>query len=244
VLLALVFAGGFIFLGIGSGSTGIGDILQNFFDRNSSSGASASALQDQVRKDPKDAQAWRDLGTKLQQDQKTEQAIGAWERYVALRPRNETGLQSLASLYSRRADVFRNEAAAAQAEAQLAAPGSLFQPPATSTFGKLYSDPNALQDQISSAVTQRANEKVNSAYQNLSTVSQKAETVYKKLIAIDPTDAGLQIQLAGAAQNAGDSQTAVAAYRKFLKLAPDDPLAPAVRQQLAQLAASGSSGSG
>ena len=45
LLGAVFFAGGFIFLGVGSGSTGIGDVLQNFFNSNSSSGSSLSSLE-------------------------------------------------------------------------------------------------------------------------------------------------------------------------------------------------------
>jgi len=70
ILLVLVFAGGFVLFGVGSGSSGIGDILQNFFNTNTSSGPSASALRDKTREEPKNAQAWRDLATALQQDQK------------------------------------------------------------------------------------------------------------------------------------------------------------------------------
>ena len=39
------------------------------------------------------------------------------------------------------------------------------------------------------------------------------------------------------AQSAGDSATALAAYKKFLKLSPNDPLTPQVKQQIKTLAA-------
>jgi predicted TPR repeat methyltransferase len=48
------------------------------------------------------------------------------------------------------------------------------------------------------------------------------------------------VQLGEAAQNAGDTKTAIAAYKKFLQLAPDDPLASAVKQQLKSLTGSSS----
>src|SRR5204862_7624532 len=70
ILLVLVFAGGFVLLGVGSGSSGIGDILQNFFNQTRSSGASASSLEKKVREHPKSATAWHDLATKYSQDQK------------------------------------------------------------------------------------------------------------------------------------------------------------------------------
>jgi len=236
VLLVVVFAGGFVFLGVGSGG-GIGDALQSFFDRNASTSKSTGELRDKVQENPKDARAWRDLATKLSQDQKTGEAIVALKRYTALRPNEEGGLQELAGLYARRADDYQREAAIAQAEAQLIAPGTAFQPAPTTTLGRIYQDPTGLQDQIAAAVTTQANEKVTAAYTKLASVSKQAQAVYQRLIKLDPTDATRQIQLAEAAQNAGNTAVAIAAYRRFLKLAPDDPLAPAVKAQLQQLTA-------
>ena len=47
----------------------------------------------------------------------------------------------------------------------------------------------------------------------------------------------IQLQLAQTAQQGGDTKVAIAAYERFLKLAPDDPSAPIVAQQLKQLKA-------
>ena len=52
---------------------------------------------------------------------------------------------------------------------------------------------------------------------------------------MNPNDASTQIALAQTAENAGDTTTALAAYKKFLKLAPDDSLAPAVKQRIKSL---------
>jgi outer membrane protein assembly factor BamD (BamD/ComL family) len=45
----------------------------------------------------------------------------------------------------------------------------------------------------------------------------------------------VQLELAQTAQSASDYATAIAAYKKFLKLAPDDPSAPDVKRLLKQL---------
>jgi regulator of sirC expression with transglutaminase-like and TPR domain len=235
VFLALVFGLGFVFFGVGSGSTGISDVLQNFFNRTSSSTGSVGGLQKKVLEHPKDAKAWRDLATKLEQKQQTTEAITALQRYTALRPKDQSALEELAGLYSRRADDYRNEAAAAQAEGQAGSGSTLFQPASTTPLGKAYQDPNALQDPIASAVSTTANAKVSDAYSKLSAVEKQAVAVYKRLIVLNPNDATRQIQLGQAAQNAGDTATAVAAYKKFLKLAPNDPLVPAVKEQLKSL---------
>ena len=52
-----------------------------------------------------------------------------------------------------------------------------------------------------------------------------------------PKDPNIQLELAQSAQQSGDSATAIAAYQAFLKLAPDDPSAGIVKQQIAQLKA-------
>ena len=52
-----------------------------------------------------------------------------------------------------------------------------------------------------------------------------------------PKDPNIQLELAQAAQQSGDYATAIAAYQAFLKLAPDDPSAGIVKQQIAQLKA-------
>ncbi len=54
---------------------------------------------------------------------------------------------------------------------------------------------------------------------------------------IAPRDPNIQLELAQAAQQSGDYPKAIAAYQKFLQLAPDDPSAGIVKQQIAQLKA-------
>ena len=64
---------------------------------------------------------------------------------------------------------------------------------------------------------------------------QKAEDAYDRLAVVAPRDPNVQLELAQAAQQSGDTPKAIEAYEKFLKLAPDDPTAPIVKQQIAQL---------
>ena len=60
-------------------------------------------------------------------------------------------------------------------------------------------------------------------------------TAYKQIAKLAPNDPNIQLELAQAAQQAGDTPSAIAAYTTFLKLAPDDPNATIVKQQLKQL---------
>ena len=82
------------------------------------------------------------------------------------------------------------------------------------------------------------------AYRRREHAGDLAVDAYKRLVALQPNDPNIQLELAQAAQQTGDATTAIAAYEKFLKLAPDDPSASVVRDQLKQLrkATAGSGG--
>src|ERR687883_985387 len=55
IFLALVFALSFVFLGVGSGSSGIGDLLRGNFSFGGSSGPSVGKAKDRIAKNPDDA---------------------------------------------------------------------------------------------------------------------------------------------------------------------------------------------
>ena len=237
VLMALVFGLGFVLFGVGSGSNGISDILRNNLNFGTSSGVpSLGKLEATTRKNPRDAKAFRALATAYEQNQRPDDAIATLERYTALRPKDTSAVEELAGLYSQKAAGLQQETRAAQIQAQLATPASTFAPPPTSPFGKAFADPQ-FANQIDQAVSTEANRKASDAYTKLIEVNRKSIATYRKLAAATPADPTLQIQLGSAAQQGGDTKTAIAAYKKFLELAPTDPLAPAVKQQLKRLTA-------
>jgi tetratricopeptide (TPR) repeat protein len=236
VFLAVAFVLGFVLLGVGSGSTGISDVLSNAFNFGSGGGTSVSKLQKKVEQHPANAQAWRDLATALEQKQRTQEAINALERYSALRPKDQNTLAELASQYGTLANTYATDYQNAQTEAsQHASPGGTFAPPSSTPFGKAFADPSALQDPISAAVQTLASSKQSTAYTNFQNAQKSAEAVYIRLVALNPSDATTQIQLGQSAQSAGDTKTAIKAFKTFLKLAPTDPLAVQVKQALKSL---------
>jgi tetratricopeptide (TPR) repeat protein len=232
VFLALVFGVGFVIFGVGSGSTGIGDVLQNFFRGSSSSGSSLSSLQKKTVEHPKDPKAWRDLATKLEQKNKPDEAITALAQYTTLRPKDASALQELAGLYIRRAGDYQVIYQEAAVKAQTLMPTSPFQPKSSSPLGKALS---ALGNPIQTAVQQQTSSATTDAYSKLVQNGNSAVATYKKLAALSPKDATTQFRLAQVAQGMGDTATARAAYKKFLVLAPDDPLAASARKALKQL---------
>jgi tetratricopeptide (TPR) repeat protein len=230
--LALVFGVGFVAFGVGSDvQSGIGDIFRG-------SGAaidqpSVSEAREEIERSPKSAKGYRDLATALQLEGRSEESIAPLERLVELRPKDQSALRELAGLHLTKAGRLREEAIAAQVEVQEASAGTLFTPTLTTKSG-----PVLQQDSVTAALSTRANERLNVAYTAMQEGYTRATEVYKKLVAVAPGDPQAQLELAQAAQAAGDAQTAIAAYKRFLKLAPDDPSAPIVKEQIKQLEAS------
>jgi len=233
VFLALVFAVGFVAFGVGSGSSGISDILRgNFFGGG---GASTSSLvkqkQKAIARNPKDISAYLDLAGLYQQDQDETKALATLSKAEQVAPKNFDVLNRIAGIFSGQAELERQAAQNAQIvyfESTVSPPG--LDP--SSTLGQAISG-----DPYSDVLKTRANE----AYSKMVSAFTKAETAYKKLVtaaAGTSQEANAQLQLAGAAQISGDTTTAVNAYTRFLKIAPDSPNALAVRQTLEQLKAS------
>src|SRR5436189_293971 len=114
VFLAFVFAAGFVFFGVGSGSTGIGDLLRGNFNIFGGGGGSSQssgvkkALK-QTEQNPKHAAAWLALATAYQTDGKLDAAYGEastalrkdealYQRIVRLQPSDPTTQYHLAQI--------------------------------------------------------------------------------------------------------------------------------------------------
>jgi Flp pilus assembly protein TadD len=234
VALAAVFVLSFVFLGVGSGSTGISQIVSNFFSGTSGSSKSLGSLQKQTVEHPKSAAAWLAYANKLQQESKWDDAAAALTTYTKLRPKDTDQLSTLASLYLRRAQDWNTVYQTQQAYTQTLTPGSLVVPKSTSPLGKALA---TVTNPLANAVSAQSSTTTSNAYQQVISYLGQRLTVYKKIGALQPKDATTQLELAQAAQDASDSATAIAAYRAFLKLAPSDSSAPTARAALKTLLA-------
>lgn len=236
VLLAIVFAGGFVFLGVGSGSAGLGDVLQgNWSDIFSSgNGSSAQVKKDQKRieKNPKDYAAYRELATAQSADGKFDDAIATLQKLKAVNPKDVDGLTLLAGVYLRKAEVARGEAQVAQDEAQTVVSPNTFAPAPSTELGKAY---QSFSGPVASVLQTKVNDKFQAAYSKMTTAYSQAVLAYQDVVKLNPKDPSMQFALAQTAEQAQDTKTAVAAYKRFLKLAPEDPLATPIRQRLKQL---------
>jgi tetratricopeptide (TPR) repeat protein len=236
VFLALVFGLGFVIFGIGATGTGIGDVFRN--SGGGSGAPSVSEARERTEKNPKDAQAWRDLSTAYQTNGETAAAVDALKRFSELRPKDGDALRELGGLYLAQGRERVQAAQLAQYRTSFAAGGSGVVPGLT-TDGR-----PVLEDEIAQAIQQGANTEVNLLVSEAQAAYASAVETYRQLVKATPNDPNVQLELAQAAEQAGDRDTAITAYTSFLRLAPEDANAPIVKQQLKLLRSSGSSGSG
>jgi tetratricopeptide (TPR) repeat protein len=238
VFLAVVFALGFVVLGIGSGSTGITDILRGNF--GGGSGSTSSQIKDQQQKidrNPKSIDAYLNLSTLYQQDQKTPQAIATLEQAAKVDPKNLDVLNRLAGIYRTQAESSLNTAAAAQAA--LSSNNSL--PPGLDPSSQLG------QDLGSDSVTQSLNQKASESFAKMTSSFSKAESAYQRVANAargTAQEASSQLQLASVAVETlrlsgqpTDAVRAIAAFKRYLRLAPDGANAAQAKQSIAQLQA-------
>ena len=233
LLLAVVFVFSFVLLGVGSGSNGISDALQSVFGRNtgSSVGSQIDDKQQAVARSPQDVSLYLDLAGLYQSDNQEAKALATLRKARQVAPKDLDVINRIASIYGARAgregDNYRN-VFAVYSQNVTTPPGL----DTSSPIGQaLTSDPytTALQTQLNDAYT-----KVTTAYKKVADVYKQAATVAKGT----SEEPNALLQWASAAQSANDVGTAITAYNRFLKVAPDNPNAAAVKQTLTQLQAS------
>ena len=86
-------------------------------------------------------------------------------------------------------------------------------------------------DPIGQAVNTEASQRIQSLLIAAQSALQGAIDAYKSLAKLEAADPSVQLELAQAAQQAGDKATAIEAYEKFIELAPDDPNVSFVKQE-------------
>ena len=229
VLLAIVFGLGFVALGVGTGVSGtsVGDILSDVFSSGGSGQTSVDDALKKVEANPKDPDALIALADAYQAEDRTADAIATLERYRALKPKDVDTLKRLANLYTLRAQDSEQRAQLIQAAAQQRLFGQTFGPAPDSELGQALGN-----DPVSQAIRQQASERISEVSGEVQTAYRQVAAVYQELTLLEPEEPANFLQLGQASQLAGDTESAIAAYKMFLELSPDDAVAPQVRAQL------------
>ena len=230
-LLAVVFAGSFVFLGVGSGNAGLGDVFSNVFTGGSA--PSIEELQEKLAKTPRDKAVLTDLAQALERDGRYTEAVAAYRTYLATRPKDEEVLGSLALVYQTQATAAANDAALASRDASLAAPGAQFRPGA----GALGRALGSFVDPLAQAASADAEQRYQDAAERYQAANSEALGVYKQLSTLSPEDSGALLRWAQAAEGAGEVDTALTVYKRFVSRFPTDPLVVDARQRIKELKA-------
>jgi tetratricopeptide (TPR) repeat protein len=230
VFLILVFAGGFVFLGVGSGGLDLGQLLRDAFGNKGTSTGSVSKAQEQVREHPRDPVAYRKLADVLEKKGRTDEAIAAWSQYTALRPRDVDRLRHLGDLQLGQADRYFREAQLAALAQQEASAASRFGPSATGKFGQALG-----QDPIAAALVSKANTQLQEASTKYQTAANSAVGTYEKIVELRPNDQQALFSLAQAADTLQQTAVAVKAYKRLLAFDLDAATKAQIRERIRTL---------
>jgi tetratricopeptide (TPR) repeat protein len=233
VILAVLFAVTFAFLGVGSGTNGLDQLFSglNIFHH---SGNAVSKAQSYLRKHPSSAKGYRDLATAYEAKGDTANAIGALQQYTVEKPKAATAFSELGGLQLTQATDYSTQYQNAYTARQLAAPGQTFRP-----TGKLGTALGT--DQIEQAAAQQADSVVTDLQQRTQLAYNNAVSSFRQAAKLQPNDANAWFQLAQTAQQAGDYKTAVTGYKHYLKINPGSSSASEIQKLIKELskAASG-----
>ena len=232
VFLIVIFAGGFVFLGVGSGGLDLGQLLRDAFGRSSSSGPSVSEAQKDVQERPLNPLARKQLAQALEAKGRTDEAIAAWLGYGRLRPRDVDALRHLGDLELGQANIYLQQAQLASFAQTEAAVGAAFRP----TSGKLG---QALgEDPLAAAQTSKASSELQIASAKYQTAAQRAVATYQQITKLQPRNQEALFALAQAADTLRQTNVAIGAYRRLLKLDLDPTTKAQIRERIKTLQAS------
>jgi Flp pilus assembly protein TadD len=228
VILAVLFAVTFAFLGVGSGTNGGLDQLFSGLNIFSHSGTSVSKAQKEIEKHPNQAKGYRDLATAYEGKGDTANAISALQSYTTQKPKDVAAWNELGGLQLTQAQTYLSQYQAASQNAQLAAPSQPFLP-----GGKFATALGT--NQIEQAAAQDVDSQVQSLQSQTQLGFSNAVQSFTKVTALTPKDPNAWFQLGQTAQQSGDSKTSISAYKHYLKLDPTSSSAPQIRALIKQL---------
>ena len=242
-LLAIVFALMFVVAGVGTGGPSIIDMLGNSGGSSDTPAAvpANTAVKDALAKTksaPDDPQSWLALAEAYVNTGAFTDVPAAAEKAAELAPTDAAVQGAIADVYLALAGAALQEAqteyAAAQANSNLAGrpavPLSVL--PGQSNGATQF---QTAQESISNTVMAAASAKVTPLQTEATDAYQAAVVAQTIVTELEPTDPAAFFRLGQISSAANDSVVAIAAYKKFVKLAPNDPLTSKVKEEITRL---------
>jgi Flp pilus assembly protein TadD len=228
VILAVLFAVTFAFLGVGSGGNDLSNLFNNINIFGGGNGKSVSGAQKEIQKHPNDPKGYRDLATAYESKGDTGNAISALQQYTNLKSKDSKAWSELAGLQASQAQDYLTQYQNAYTVRQLASPSTAFYP--TGKLGTaLGTNP------IESAAAQTAQSTLNDLQQRVQLAYNGTVTSWQQVTKLQPKNSNAWFQLAQAAQTAGNTTVAVSAYKTYLKLNPGSASAAQIKQLIKEL---------
>jgi len=225
-LLAVVFGLSFVLVGVGSGNGGgLTQLWNSIF--SGSGGTNVSKAQTAAQKDPT---KYNELATAYEQAGHPALAIGALQKYLAVKPKDAASWSLLGGLQLTQGNTYSTQFQNAQQAAQAADPSAPFLPGGTLGSAVGPNPTYAGATQTASARTSVLYEKATGAYTD-------AVNAYQKASNLEPRNSTYLQELGQAAINAGNSQVAVQALRKYLSIYPNAPQKKAIEREIKALQA-------
>jgi tetratricopeptide (TPR) repeat protein len=225
--LAVIFAATFAGVGVGSGNGGgLDQLYSGLFGSGSSS---VSKAKDEIKNNP--AKGYRDLATAYETNGDNPGAISALQSYLAVKKKDADAWSELGGLELTQAQSYLTQYQAAQQASQLADPSAAFVP--AGTLAQAVGTNPAYQGAAQQATTQAS-----TLYQQVTSSLTSAVTDYQKVTKIRPHSSTAFEELATAATNAGNTQVAINAWKKVVKLDPHNPQRKQIEKQIKQLSKS------
>lgn len=227
VILAVLFAITFAFLGVGSGTNGLDQLFQglNIFHH---SGNAVAKAEKEITKSPKNPKGYRDLATAYESKGENASAISALQQYTAIKKKDAAAWNELAGLQVTQAQTYLTQYQAASQDKDLAAPSSSFLP--SGKLGKALGTNKVEQVQANGV-----NGVVTNLQQQTQLAFNGAVTSYNEVTKLQPSNSNAWIELAQTAQQSGDYTTALRGYKQYLKLNPDSSSKAQIQQLIKQL---------
>jgi hypothetical protein len=229
VFLIIVFAGGFIFLGVGSGGLDLGQLMRDAFG-NGSSGPSISSAQKKVDERPLNPLYRKQLAQAFEAKGRTDEAIAAWLQYGRLRPKDVVALRHLGDLEFAKANSAAQNAQLAQLRLSEADPSAAFRP--SGQLGQALG-----QNPLTSAASSQATTAYQTAISEYQTAAGQTISTYQQIVKLQPKNQEALFALAQAADNLQQSTVAIGAYKKLLKLDLDATTKAQIRARIKTLQA-------
>lgn len=236
-LLAVAFGIGFVVFGVGSGGTGVGDVLKDLFGGGSQvENASVQDAKDGVAANPDDPDALLALASAYRESQQPGLQAQALEKLVALQPTNADAYSQLGRAWFLAADNAVQEASSSPNLERVPLTSDLCTFPGTSgIIGAICEDP------IDQSLSATQNRQIQDLIQRSNELYAKAATAFEELSKLRPDEPSSWLFLANAQSQAGNQDAQLAAYEEFLKRFPDDPNAEQIKTIVDQLKSSNDS---